>query len=399
MKNHPLEALCTLLLLSGASVHGQAPSPPTHAGLVNASIDSAGALTITPSQTSSRQDFDFLVDRWRIQDRRLDDPLNDSSSWIESEGTSHAKGIIDGLGYIASTRTVVDGEPREQVTLTLFDPATRLWSIYRASGETGTLDRRRPLVGSFEEDIGTFYSQQTLHGEPVLVRLRWDKTDPDRTIRRRAFSRDDGKTWVETESTRAERVVDGEKALREKLLSIDTALPIPEIELDENGDLVLRASASSSRHDFDLLFGNWRMYHRKLEERLSGSTKWIPLESTDTNYGPMLNGLGNTDMYVATFDGEHFEGFTLRLFDPATRLWSLYWVASDSGVLDPPVVGSFEGDVGHFFGKDTFKGQEVIVVFRWDFRDKAHPVWSQAFSPDQGKTWEWNWINVSYRIE
>jgi hypothetical protein len=37
------------------------------------------------------------------------------------------------------------------------------------------------------------------------------------------------------------------------------------------------------------------------------------------------------------------------------------------------------------------------VVFRWDFRDREHLVWSQAFSPDRGETWEWNWINVSYR--
>lgn len=39
----------------------------------------------------------------------------------------------------------------------------------------------------------------------------------------------------------------------------------------------------------------------------------------------------------------------------------------------------------------------MVVVFRWDFRDKSHPVWSRAFSADKGKSWEWNWINVSYR--
>ena len=79
-------------------------------------------------------------------------------------------------------------------------------------------------------------------------------------------------------------------------------------------------------------------------------------------------------------------------------MWSLYWVASNIGVLDPPVVGSFENNVGHFFTKDTFNGKNIIVVFRWDVRDKDHPVWSQAFSPDNGKTWEWNWYNVSERI-
>jgi hypothetical protein len=66
---------------------------------------------------------------------------------------------------------------------------------------------------------------------------------------------------------------------------------------------------------------------------------------------------------------------------------------------DPPVVGSFENNVGHFFAKDTFNGKPIIVMFRWDARDKEHPVWSQAFSSDAGKTWEWNWYNVSERIK
>jgi hypothetical protein len=73
-------------------------------------------------------------------------------------------------------------------------------------------------------------------------------------------------------------------------------------------------------------------------------------------------------------------------------------VASDVGVMDPPVVGSFENGVGHFFCKDVFKGKNIIMMFRWDMRDKHNPVWSQAFSPDNGKTWEWNWYNVSYRM-
>ena len=96
-------------------------------------------------------------------------------------------------------------------------------------------------------------------------------------------------------------------------------------------------------------------------------------------------------------EGKLFEGLTLRLFDPKTRLWSLYWIASNTGTIDPPQVGSFENGVGHFCGKDTFKGKPIIVVFRWDARNKERPVWGQAFSADNGKTWEWNFFNVSER--
>ena len=62
------------------------------------------------------------------------------------------------------------------------------------------------------------------------------------------------------------------------------------------------------------------------------------------------------------------------------------------------MVGSFENNVGHFFAKDTFNGKPIIMMFRWDARDKEHPVWSQAFSPDNGKTWEWNGIMCQRKL-
>ncbi|WP_367867588.1 hypothetical protein [Pedobacter sp. WC2423] len=105
----------------------------------------------------------------------------------------------------------------------------------------------------------------------------------------------------------------------------------------------------------------------------------------------VLKGIGNIDNYLATFDGEPFEGMSVRLFNPKTKLWSIYWVDSNEGVLQPPVVGSFEKDIAHFFTKDNFNGKDILVVFRWDIRDKQNPVWSQAFSSNKGETWEWNW--------
>ena len=185
---------------------------------------------------------------------------------------------------------------------------------------------------------------------------------------------------------------------QETVLTNDPNLPIPKLSFDENGELKITASASSSQNDFDFLVGKWAMHHRRLNKRLENCKDWTEFESTDENH-KILNGTADTDMLSATFDGKPFEGLTIRLFNPKTKLWSLYWVASNVGVLDPPVVGSFENNVGHFFTKDTFNGKKIIMMFRWDARDKDNPVWSQAFSPDNGKTWEWNWFNVSRRMK
>jgi len=167
-------------------------------------------------------------------------------------------------------------------------------------------------------------------------------------------------------------------------------LEIPKINFDNNGNLIITASASSSKNDFDFFVGKWRLHNKKLKTRLNHCTEWTEFESTQEMY-KVLNGIGNIDNFLATFDGVPFEGMTVRLFNPKTRLWSIYWADSNEGVLQPPVVGSFENNVGHFFTKDIFNDRKILIVFRWDVRNKKKPVWSQAFSEDNGKTWEWNW--------
>ena len=165
-----------------------------------------------------------------------------------------------------------------------------------------------------------------------------------------------------------------------------------------DGQLVITPSKTSSARDFDYLAGKWTMHHYKLKSRLTHSNEWEQFESTDENHG-ILDGIGNTDILKTTLNGKPFEGLTLRLFNPKTRLWSLYWVASNSGILDPPVVGSFEGNIGRFYTRDTYEGKPIIMMFVWDKSDTNNPVWSQAFSPDNGKTWEWNWTNTSHRVK
>jgi len=184
---------------------------------------------------------------------------------------------------------------------------------------------------------------------------------------------------------------------RRALLKADPAIPIPKIKVSDNGELLITASASSSPTDFDFLVGKWTMYHRRLNKRLENCKDWTEFESRDDDHN-ILHGLGNVDSYYTNelpgMEGKDFEGYTLRLFNPKTKLWSLYWVPSTTGVLDPPVVGSFENKIGHFFGTDTFNGKKIVFIFRWDVRNPNEPVWGQAFTADSGRTWEWNWFNV-----
>ena len=160
--------------------------------------------------------------------------------------------------------------------------------------------------------------------------------------------------------------------------------------LASNGELTITPSSTSSPSDFDFFTGKWNIHNRKLKTRLENCTDWLEFEATG-EMKKILNGLGNTDDFITTLDGTPFEGRTLRLFNPRTKLWSIYWADSNSGVLLDPVVGSFDGLLGSFYSKDMFNDLPILVVYQWDRTDPEKPVWSQAFSSDNGETWEWNW--------
>ena len=153
----------------------------------------------------------------------------------------------------------------------------------------------------------------------------------------------------------------------------DTSIPIPPLHFDSAGALAIQPSATSSEHDFDFLVGDWKLRNRKLKSRLTHSDEWTEFESA-VEMRQLLGGMGNIDKYTELMSGKPYEGVALRLFSAKTKLWSIYWADSNSGALDPPVMGSFANKVGHFFARDTYKGQNIIVVFRWDVRNPQRPI-------------------------
>jgi len=156
-------------------------------------------------------------------------------------------------------------------------------------------------------------------------------------------------------------------------------------------ELSISASPGSSSGDFDFLIGRkWNILSRRLNSRLTGCTEWTEGSATG-ECRRVLTGLANIDSFKTEISGKVFEGMAVRLFNPKTRLWSIYWADNNRVTMDPPQVGSFDGPIGDFRARDVLEGTDVIVRFHWDKTDPDAPVWSQAFSIDEGETWEWNW--------
>jgi hypothetical protein len=145
------------------------------------------------------------------------------------------------------------------------------------------------------------------------------------------------------------------------------------------------------QHDFDFWMGRWKVHNRYLRTRLAGSDEWDEFESTSVAR-PLLDGLGNEDEFRTDYDGG-FIGMSFRFYDPDTDRWAIYWADTRrAGVLDPPVFGSFDGDVAVFEGPAELEGRPIRMRFTWSGVTTPTPRWEQAFSDDDGTTWETNWI-------
>lgn len=144
------------------------------------------------------------------------------------------------------------------------------------------------------------------------------------------------------------------------------------------------------RADFDFFIGRWRVAHHRLVGRLVGSTQWEDFAGV-TETRKILGGLGNMDENVLEPPAGTYRAVTVRLFDPARDLWTIYWVDARQTAVDPPMIGRFDDGVGEFFGDDALDGRAVRVRFRWFVDGPDRCRWEQAFSPDDGQTWETNW--------
>ncbi|MEV6117776.1 hypothetical protein AB0L59_36245 [Streptomyces sp. NPDC052109] len=142
--------------------------------------------------------------------------------------------------------------------------------------------------------------------------------------------------------------------------------------------------------DFDFLVGTWVVANRRLVAPLTGSTEWDEFPGTAVCHGTLFGGAANLDEII--FPTKGFGGLTLRLFDPVRAEWSLNWVSSRTGLVQPPVVGRFDADGrGEFHGDDAHEGTPVRCRFVRSRITPASAHWEQAFSTDCGRTWRTNW--------
>ncbi|SMF65770.1 DUF1579 domain-containing protein [Allosphingosinicella indica] len=140
------------------------------------------------------RDFDFQQGRWRVKHRRLKFRLAGCTEWEEFEGTSEQRPVLGGNGNIEDNLLHLPGGDYRAVALRSFDAASGTWAIW-------WLDSRAPhaidvpVIGSFEEGVGSFYADDVHDGRPVRLRFRWLGADRGAPRWEQALSDDGGATW------------------------------------------------------------------------------------------------------------------------------------------------------------------------------------------------------------
>jgi hypothetical protein len=151
------------------------------------------------------------------------------------------------------------------------------------------------------------------------------------------------------------------------------------------------------QHDFDFEIGTWKTHLSRRLHPMTGSNTWTEMDGT-TVVRKVWNGRANLVELVADGPAGHFEGLSLRLYNPQSHQWSLNFASSSGGTLATPTIGRFKDGRGEFYDQETLDGRAILVRFVISEITPKSCRFEQAFSDDGGKTWEVNWIAVDTRV-
>ncbi|GEK09819.1 DUF1579 domain-containing protein [Pseudoalteromonas sp. McH1-7] len=155
---------------------------------------------------------------------------------------------------------------------------------------------------------------------------------------------------------------------------------------------MLLDSEPNAPQDFDFIIGDWNVRHRRLKDILNGGEEWIEFDGLSSTVHT-LGGYGNIEDVQLNFPNASVRAKAIRSYNSATREWSIWWLdGRNPSALDTPVVGKFSDGIGCFYADERYNDTPIKVRFLWNSTNPIKPTWEQAFSKDNGKTWETNWL-------
>ena len=151
-----------------------------------------------PAASAARdggRDFDWEIGRWTTDLRYLANPLSpEPDRWVNYQGTSIVRAAMDGEANLVELDVAGAAGRIRGLSLRLYNPRTRQWSLNFASMRSGQLTA--PVHGGFDAaGHGLFYGRDDVEGRVVLVRFVITPHGRDTVRFVQSFSADAGATW------------------------------------------------------------------------------------------------------------------------------------------------------------------------------------------------------------
>jgi hypothetical protein len=330
--------------------------------------DSAPAAS---AERNGQHDFDFLFGRWKVHLKRK---VTGTDRWAESDGYGSYRKVWDGRANLNEFFTESPNDHVEGLTLRTYNGATHLWSLYWANSRDGMLSSAQ--VGKFDHGQGEFYALDNSDGKSTLLRNVWSKITPTSAHFEQAFSEDGGRSW--------------------EVNWISDMMRIGDVE-DATSSGAGTLGEQPGQRDFEPLLGRSSFHLKVRLKPLTGSNQWVDY----TGLGdciPVWHGRAQLDTIDLEGPTKHIEGLTVRLFNPKTHEWRLYWANSRDGLVVVPQIGQFKAGHGEFYAQDVLDEKSILVKFDWSAMMSKSPHFEQSFSNDGGKNWEVNWISDQTRV-
>jgi len=148
---------------------------------------------VAPTALGPEHDFDFEIGTWRTSLKRRLRPLTGSNDWVEYQGQSVVTPVWGGRANLLELDVEGSAGKIEGLSLRLYNPDTRQWSLSYSNVKTGTLTA--PVTGEFKNGRGVFYGVDDVNGRVVLVRFVISDVSSASAHFEQAFSDDGGATW------------------------------------------------------------------------------------------------------------------------------------------------------------------------------------------------------------
>jgi hypothetical protein len=321
---------------------------------------------------SGPADFDFNLGHWKSRIHSVLHPLSATPESNDMTGAVSVRKLWDG-GLLEEIEADGAKGHWEGLTIFLYNPTARQWSQFFANSKRGVLGQP-PLVGDPTGGRIEMYSSDTVDGRTILVRSVWSQLKRDSHRYDEHHSDDGGKSW--------------KLAFGVDLARSPTPAAAPSIDSAPPGEV---------SHEFDFELGKWKLETRRMTHPLTHSNEWTERVG-QMEAVPLWGGKANLAHLNAEGPTGRVEMAALRLYNPKAKQWSIYFATPQAGMLGLPLVGEFKGGRGEFYDQEEFNGRTIWVRISIFPTSPTTTQTEQAFSDDQGKTWETNMVTRFTRI-